>query len=168
MERRFGEIPDWAKQGPIDLKNYNFRVEWHCVQCSTKRAGVHPTITLGSNNFRLWHEYFAVHLGGLPWAMRALIDGQIQVMSVPEDIPQWFDPSFTPSADYRVVLPRDPEVSEEEDARMRQKFADLLRSLGRTKRVEVRKTFRRYTGDELTAMYPPKTTEPADEPVGSP
>lgn len=158
MERRFGEIPEWAKTGPIDLRNYDYRVEWHCAERSQKRGGTHPTIKLGSADFRLWHEYFTQHLGGLPWAMKALIDSQIESMVVPEQVPQWFDPSFTPSPGYRVVLPRDPDVSDEEAGRIREKFAELLRTLGKTMAAP-RPRWQRRSDDDLRARYAPAPQE---------
>lgn len=153
MERKFGEIPDWAKTGPIDLKNYNYRCEAHCAQRSVQRGGMHPTITLASPDFRLWHEYFAEHLGGLPWCMGALIDKNIESMVVPEQVPQWFDPSFAPTPGYRPVLPSDPVVSPEEAERIRRSFAGLLRSMGRAMTDTRPSRWNRYTEEQLRAIY---------------
>lgn len=136
-ERRFGEIPDWAKTGPIDLKNYDYRAEWHCADRSPKRGGAHPIIKLGSPEFPAWHEYFVRHLGGVPWAMKALIAGDIESFTAPEQMPQWFDPSFEPTLGYRPVLPRDPEVSEE-------------------------RRFTRYSDDELRKRYAEQCGEKSD------
>lgn len=48
-----------------------------------------------------WHEYFDVHIAGRPWAFKALLDASIALMTVPEQMPQWFDPSFTPNPRWR-------------------------------------------------------------------
>jgi hypothetical protein len=100
--RPFGEIPQEEKTAQISLSNYNLRAEWHG---KNKSATTYPTITIGSQWFPAWHEYFAKHLGGFPWAMRALMERKIQVMTVPEERPEWFDPSFTPDPRYRPQLP---------------------------------------------------------------
>jgi len=96
--RVFGEIPDWAKTGQITLRNYSYRAEAHCKAKTAERQGAHPTIKLGTDEFRLWRQYFEEHLGGLPMAMQRMLenpDDQRQ-MTVPEPLPQWFDPSFAP------------------------------------------------------------------------
>ena len=104
-ERPFGQIPDWAMKGPIDLKNYNYRAEKHCVERSSKRGGEHPTITRDSPDFLLWREYFERYLGGRPWAFKALLDGRISSMTLPEPMPQWFDSTFEPTAGWRPARP---------------------------------------------------------------
>jgi hypothetical protein len=100
-ERAFGTMPDWARTGPIDLRNYNYRAEKHCADRSAARGGEHPTVTLTSPDFMLWREYFDRHLGGRPWAFKALLDGRINSMTLPEQQPQRFDPSFVPRAGWR-------------------------------------------------------------------
>ncbi len=117
--------------GPISLKNYDYRVEQHNALHSAERGGEHSYITLGSPDFPVWHEYFTSHLGGLPWAMQAVIDKEIWSMTLPEKLPQWFDPSFIPNPKYRVQLPRDPEeeYSPEHRQHMTQKFNQLLDDL---------------------------------------
>lgn len=98
-ERVYGEIPAWAKTGPITLRNYSYRAEVHCKTKTVERQGAHPTIQLGTDEFKLWRQYFEVHLGGLPMAMQRMLqnpDDQ-RHMSVPEPLPQWFDTSFVPN-----------------------------------------------------------------------
>lgn len=99
-ERAYGSMPDWAKQGPISLRNYPYRAEAHCAQKSSQRQGVHPTVTLDSPEGRLWRQYFEVHLGGLPFVMEMLVTKALAELTVPEPVPMWFDPSFEPRADY--------------------------------------------------------------------
>lgn len=96
-ERKYGSIPEWAKTGVIDVKNYHFRAEAHAARKSQERGGVHPTISLDSSDFQLWRRYFDVHLGGRPCVFRMLVDKAISEMTLPEQVPQWFDPSFDPS-----------------------------------------------------------------------
>lgn len=119
--RQFGEIPEDQKAAPISLQNYNLRAEWHG---KNKGASTFPTIALGSQSFPAWHEYFAKHLEGFPWAMRALMERRIQSMTVPEERPEWFDPSFTPDPRYR---PRIPDVYE--GPGNRDVFAEILTEL---------------------------------------
>jgi hypothetical protein len=102
QERKFGVILEWAKAGPIDAKNYSLRAEAHCKLQSPAREGEHPVITLQSREFPAWQEYFERHLGGRPMAFRMLLDGSIREMTVPEQVPQWFDPSFAPDARWRT------------------------------------------------------------------
>jgi len=114
--------------GPISLKNYDYRVEQHNYQHSVERGGEHPTISLDSPDFPVWHEYFEVHLGGLPWAMNAIINKEIWSMTVPEKLPQWFDISFVPNPKYRVQLPRDEDeyFSPEHRRNMVERFNQLM------------------------------------------
>lgn len=80
----------------------------------------------------VWHEYFAGHLGGFPWAMRALLAREIWGMTVPEQLPQWFDPSFTPDARYRIRLPDETEeFTTEHRAMMSARFDQLIDDLKR-------------------------------------
>jgi len=101
-ERKFGAIPEWAKTGPIDRLNYSCRAEKHCSIHGAKREGEHPTINRDNPNFQLWAEYFDRHLGGRPMAFAMLCEGAIRDMTVPEPIPQWFDPSFEPTPGWRA------------------------------------------------------------------
>lgn len=53
-----------------------------------------PAIRPGSKEWLEWERYFRDHLGWVPWAMTAAMNGQIQAMTVPTQWPQWFDRSF--------------------------------------------------------------------------
>jgi hypothetical protein len=59
---------------------------------------MHPVITHESKEFVVWQEYFDRWLGGRPKAFAMLCDGSIREMTVPEQVPQWFDTSFVPTA----------------------------------------------------------------------
>ena len=164
-ERAFGKIPDWAKLGPISLKNYDYRAEAHMALHSVKRASQHPTITRQSPEFLEWFEYFERHLGDLNWAMNALWRGQIGEMTVPEERPQWFDSSFAPTPGYRVSLP-DQEAHDDpvRNERMREKFTKLLVALAAKSITSGGKQkFPRYTVDDLRKIYARNTAEPTSE-----
>jgi hypothetical protein len=90
-KREFGEIPSWAKHGPVTLANYSFRAELYCKLAGRKE---HPTIELGTTECELWRSYYQYHLGGYPQAMWMLVQNQIKEMTVPEEDPELFDPSW--------------------------------------------------------------------------
>ena len=102
-QRKSRAIPEQAKMGPIDLKNYSFRAEAHCALKSPGRQGAHPAIKAGSKEFWLWNEYFDRWLGGRPFVFKMLLDAEpgAREMTVPEAEPQWFDPSFQPTPNWR-------------------------------------------------------------------
>lgn len=100
-KRKFGAMPEWAKTGPIDRRNYAFRAEAHCAQRAAERSSEHPTIRINTPEFRAWEQYFTRHLGGYPKAMQMLIDRSIVEMTVPEIQPEWFDPNFIPNPHYK-------------------------------------------------------------------
>lgn len=130
MAKWSDQIPEWAKQGVVDLKNYDLRVLWHG---QTRGWGDNwPMLTLASPFFGLWHEYFGRHLGGFPWAFSALLSGRIKQMNVPESRPEHFDPSFSPTAGYRALLPRWSDAYEHDPGhreKMTQRFQQLLADL---------------------------------------
>ena len=101
-ERKFGEIPSWAKSGAIDARNYAFRAEAYCAAVSITRSGGHPTVRRGSDAFWEWYEYF-VWLGRIPVAFQRLIDEphSEREFSVPEEKPEDFDTRFTPTKGWR-------------------------------------------------------------------
>jgi hypothetical protein len=92
--RKFGAMPEWAKTGPITVENYSYRAEAHCALKSAEREGIHPTITIESEAFPAWRNYFDQHLDGRPLIFRMLVDSVIREMTAPEPVPQWFDASF--------------------------------------------------------------------------
>jgi hypothetical protein len=97
-KREYGEIPNWAKRGPITLANYSLRAE---LYCKLRGRTEHPTIERGTTACERWQSYFQYHLGGYPQAMWMLIEGRIKEMTVPEDDPEAFDqdwPGLAPTA----------------------------------------------------------------------
>lgn len=63
---------------------------------------MHPTITLASDEFKVWHEYFYRHLDRPPYVFTKLLDASIAEMTTPEPVPMWFDASFEPTPNYRA------------------------------------------------------------------
>lgn len=102
MQNRKFEMPEWAKTGPVSLKNFTWRVWQHCAEHSTKRGGSHPTIGMETPEYPLWLQYFYHHLGGLPLCARMVIEQKTQTFTAPEQVPQWFDPSFEPDPTWRA------------------------------------------------------------------
>ena len=96
-QRKFGAMPDWAKTGSISARNYAFRAEACCAAKSALRDGQHPTIMRDSPEFAAWQEYFDRWLHHRPVVFRMLLEASGREMTVPEQWPQWFDSSFTPT-----------------------------------------------------------------------
>jgi hypothetical protein len=90
-------MPEWARAGPISGKNYSFRAEAYCAANSALREGQHPTINRDSPEFPLWQEYFDRWLQHRPTVFRMLLEAGDREMTVPAQLPQWFDPSFAPT-----------------------------------------------------------------------
>lgn len=76
---------------PITLKNYD---EMALKFAQMSGPGEFPIVTPASPECVAWERYFDRQLGGRPWAYRALLAGQIQMMTVPTQWPEWFDPSY--------------------------------------------------------------------------
>lgn len=95
-ERAFGDIPPWAKLGPVRKGNYSYRAELHCSIKTGERHGAHPTLKRDSPELAAWMKYFDDHLGGRPLCFRMLLDGSVAEMTLPERFPEWFDPTFDP------------------------------------------------------------------------
>ena len=78
-ERRFGEIPEWAKSGGlISLKNYDFRAGGHMALHSGKRERQHPTITRQSPEFLPWFDILSGSLGDLNWSYECALARQLE------------------------------------------------------------------------------------------
>lgn len=105
QQRKFGTVPEASKTGPVSLLNYHFRAEMHCAGKGKDRADNHPTLTRDAPDFHTWQQYFEQHLGGRPIGFRMLMAGEISELTVPEQVPQWFDPSFEPDPKWRSAWP---------------------------------------------------------------
>lgn len=119
-------MPDWAKRGAVSVRNYDHRAMQYGLDKQWKDSW--PTIAIGGEGFREWFEYFARHLGGMPWAFQALLMREIAQMNMPEMLPQHFDPSFTPTPGYqpRWRTQREADYSQEHKDRMAELFQGLL------------------------------------------
>ena len=95
-ERKFGEIPAWARPGPVTGKNYPFRAEAYCAAIGDARGRMHPTVKKGMPEFYEWWEYFERHLKHIPVNFQTIIDEphSQREFSVPELRPEEFDGSF--------------------------------------------------------------------------
>lgn len=96
-ERKFGEIPDWAKKGDITLENYDLRVEQYGVAARWEdnwpflsRIDHYPSTADEGE----WDLYFRDVLGGFPKTYQLYRDGVINALNLPEKHPGNFDPRF--------------------------------------------------------------------------
>lgn len=62
-------------------------------------------ISLKSPEFQAWQQYFEQHLEGRPTAFKMLLTGAIENMTVPEQLPQWFDISFVHDPKWVSIWP---------------------------------------------------------------
>lgn len=110
----YGAMPHWAKTGAIDHRNFVYRASAHCALKSSERGGEHPYITLDSASLPVWQEYFERHLGGHPVAFKTMLGKQTHAFTLPEELPQFFDPSFTPTPGWKPDQPK-PAVQDQFD-----------------------------------------------------
>lgn len=82
-----------------------------------------------------------------------LIDASIREMTVPEEMPQWFDPSFEPTPGW--TLPPAKLVDPEAGERFRQEIA-ALGFRARRMADTTKSRWKRYSDEQLREMYPPK------------
>ena len=96
-DRKFGDIPDWAKRGPISVSNFDFRSELHgfIKKWGDKWPYLSNNETVSSTaDHGAWDQYFRDHLGGFPKTYVMFRDGAIRYMNLPEARPEVFDPSY--------------------------------------------------------------------------
>jgi hypothetical protein len=84
-----------ATTGPVTRRNYAFRAEGYCARKSPERKGMHPTLTMQSDELGDWLRYFD-YLGRRPWAFQRMLDWPDagHSFTVPEEKPEWFDPDY--------------------------------------------------------------------------
>lgn len=92
--------------GPVTKETYWLRA-LHFVRSNNIERP--PFITLKHPAFRSWQQYFQRHLGWTPWILKALLTEQRSEMTVPCEIPSWFDPSFIEDANWRPIKPYKPQ-----------------------------------------------------------
>jgi len=96
-KRKFGEIPAWAKEGPITGRNYDLRAEWYGAK--VKQWGDNWPFLSHDDTFPAtadevaWDAYFR-SLDGMPTVYRMFRDGIIRHMNVPEARPELFDTTW--------------------------------------------------------------------------
>jgi hypothetical protein len=102
-KRKVGENPDWAKKGPIDLRNYELRAEWYGA--TIKQWGDNwPFLSCDPNvpptaDEPAWERYFLRHLEGYPRTFGMFKAGLFRYLNMPEHTPQLFDPSYMDAPD---------------------------------------------------------------------
>ena len=106
-KRPFGEIPDWAKKGPVTLRNFDLRVEWYGAKIKQwgdnwpflSNIREYPTTA----DQAAWERYFLEVLGAYPPSYRLFKRGVIRAYNLPEATPELFDPSFDPRPKLTVI-----------------------------------------------------------------
>ena len=88
-------------QGPINLKNYNLRAEFHGGKVKIygnawPLLSRNPDIASTADEFD-WELYYRDHLNGFPKGYAAYRNGEINYWNVPEINPQDFDRDYTPT-----------------------------------------------------------------------
>jgi hypothetical protein len=91
-----------------------------------------------------------------------LVDASIREMTVPEEMPQWFDPSFEPTPGW--TLPPPPPAAHDPQMwnRIRNELAAHGFQFGLQRMSDITKSrWKRYTDEELQQRYP-KSQEAAE------
>ena len=98
--RDFGDIPTWAKEGKVNLKNYDLRAELHGAKIREWKQEwpflSHKAERRATANEHAWDLYFRDHLKGFPPTYQLFRDGIIEYFNVPEATPELFDKSYQP------------------------------------------------------------------------
>jgi len=98
--RDFGDIPIWAKEGKITLKNYDLRAELHGAKIKEWKKNwpflSHKAERQATADEHAWDLYFRDHLGGFPPSYRLFRDGVIEFLNMPETRPELFDRTYQP------------------------------------------------------------------------
>ena len=96
--RKFGEIPDWAKKGPVTLRNYDLRCEWYGAKI--KQWGDNWPFLSKDPDFSstadeaAWERYFLKWLHGFPPSYQLYRRGVIKYYNLPEARPELFEPAY--------------------------------------------------------------------------
>ena len=98
--RDFGEIPNWAREGKITLKNYDLRVEQYGAKIKEWKTEwpflSHKPEVRAIADEPAWDLYFRDHLKGFPPSYKLFRDGVIEFLNVPEAMPELFDKNYRP------------------------------------------------------------------------
>ena len=122
-----------------------------------------PTIQPGMPEWPAWEEYFVRHLGFEPLAMYRVRTRQQQLMTVPDQWPQWFDPGFVPGRFHPLRLDHSDAISPEARERMVQKFAKLcphLRERALCQEAKVHAVHSRGLARDLPSQHEPPSEQP--------
>lgn len=130
-ERKFGEIPAWAKVGPITGKNYAYRAEAYCAALADTRGHSHPTIRKDIPEFYQWWEYFT-WLGRIPVGFQVIINEphSQREFTVPETNPELFDMRFVPTKGWRPPRENWEDQTPQERAVLLEKLWQVLSGYG--------------------------------------
>lgn len=121
-----------------------------------------PTIKKDTLGFDRWGRYFRSHLGWVPVAYRMLEEGGIKEMTVPAEMPEWFDSSYVPVNHERAIPARTrPAVHRPSMAELQDRYGE---SWGIKKVEDAIKPqpLRAPSDDELRAHYGVQRKEAAE------
>ncbi len=54
-------------------------------------------IATGTPQFQAWHQYFASHLGFVPWVLEECLERKRNEMTMPTNYPEHFDLNYSPN-----------------------------------------------------------------------
>jgi len=106
-KRPFGEIPDWAKKGPVTLRNYDLRSEWYGAKIKEWRDGwpflsTDPEYPATADQ-TAWEAYFLKQLGAFPPSYQLFKRGVMRAYNLPDVKPELFDTSYDPRPKLSVI-----------------------------------------------------------------
>lgn len=87
---------------------------------------VWPVIEMDTPEFKAWHQYFANHLGFVPWVLEQCIEGKRSEMTMPMAWPQHFDTEFAEVEGWRSPAQR----GRGSERWMRQNLAEMQAHFG--------------------------------------
>lgn len=173
-ERKFGEVPAWALQGPWNVRNYDLRAEHFMGMALKAGERTFPFLRLPQNRFAgeetadlwLWLEFWFRHLGAsvhtVPRTVALFLDGTIGALNVPEERPEEIDPTFESTALWeptdwlrRKVEPPEPALDPKARARVLAEWRGRIHSRDKLKNhpdLEP-EVWDAMSGEEVREMY---------------
>jgi len=117
QKREFGQIPDWAKRGPVTKANYDLRAEAHMALRSKTGRSQTPFLRLPGTyapdddelptaDHNGWVEYWIWLGGGYGFSRQVAMffDGRFKALNVPEATPELFDMNFRRDPGFRAQI----------------------------------------------------------------